>query len=133
MTAPIPTCSQGTAASIAFSTPNRSRSRSRVVAPRRRGGSDGTARLRISSVSSIGVSQCVAQYSHNQLFKTDTRRPGSHRHQAVIGHAGYGIHFQQPEFALFVLHDVYPAPGPTADYLKCIQSELLQSGFIVWR
>src|SRR5690606_6347971 len=126
--APSPTCSQGTAARIAFNTPNRSRPGSTVVAPRRRGCSGGTARLRISNVSSIRrLRHGIFQYPDHQFFETDACRSGGHGYQTVIGHSRHRVYFKQPEFAIRVLHDVYPAPGTAADHSKSIQRQVLQT------
>src|SRR5690606_6831722 len=130
--APRPTCNQGTADSTAFNTPNRSRSGPTEVAPRRRGGSGGTARLRISSVSSIdALRQRVPENPHHQLFKTDPGCLCSHGHQTVVGHTGHGVHLKQPELAVPILHDVDPSPGATAHHPEGIEGQMLQPQFVI--
>src|SRR5690554_5899219 len=122
--APSPTCSQGRTARIASNAPNPSGPDTTVVAPRRWGCSGGTARLRISNVSSIRrFRHGIFQYPDHQFFETDGCRSGGHRHQTVIGHSRHRVYFKQPEFAIRVLHDVYPAPGTAADHAKSIQRQ----------
>src|SRR5690606_13760002 len=54
----------------------------------------------------------------NQLRKIATGCLGCHRHERVVGHAGYGIHLQQVKLTLPVLHHVHASPATTTDLVE---------------
>ncbi|KPW26251.1 Unknown protein sequence [Pseudomonas cannabina pv. alisalensis] len=72
----------------------------------------------------------VGQNRQHQLLKIQTRSTCRHRHQAVIGHARYGVHFQQPEFALRILHHIRARPARNADGVASTCSELFEFLFL---
>src|SRR5690606_40583254 len=66
------------------------------------------------------TSQGLFQNRHTQLIKTVTDCSCRFWHQGMTGHTRYGIHFKQPEVALFILHGINPPPTAGTD---CLRSE----------
>ncbi len=53
------------------------------------------------------------QYLNDQCIEVDTGVGRGLRYQAVIGHAGHGVHFDQPELTVAIAHAVDTPPALT--------------------
>src|SRR3546814_16228294 len=64
-----------------------------------------------------------------QLRVVDATHFGGHRHQAVRGHAGHEIGFDQPRLIFGVEHEIDTTPAARTENLKRAQTDCLCARF----
>src|SRR5436190_10989793 len=85
-------------------------------------------------LSSVGLSHMRGlQDPHAELVEIDTACASGHWHEAVVGHAGDRVDFEEIRRARLVEHAVHAAPAPAADEVESAQHERLDRPLLRFR
>src|SRR5687767_8749041 len=117
-----------TTTSLTGTSGERSSSCSAIVASSSPASANSTLALRWRS---LGLSHiCALEYSNAEVLITNAVGPSSDGHQAVAGHAGRGVHFEQPGIAFRVQHQVDASPAAATQHLESLEAQRRQLRFL---